>query len=77
MKRFVLFVFIIATLVLSACGGPAATTAPPAAGEAIQLTFMAWGDPQELAVWQAIADDFYKANPNITVKMDVSDWDSY
>ncbi|MCJ7529731.1 MAG: sugar ABC transporter substrate-binding protein [Anaerolineales bacterium] len=89
MKRFVLFVFIIATLVLSACGGPAATTAPPAAeptkaeqaqptaGEAIQLTFMAWGDPQELAVWQAIADDFNKTNPKITVKMDVSDWDSY
>ena len=36
-----------------------------------------WGAPEELAVWQAVVDDFHKVNPNITVKVDVSDWDSY
>lgn len=53
---------------------PTATTAPQAQ---VQLTFMAWGAPEELAVWQQMADDFHAANPNITVQMDVSDWDSY
>ena len=38
---------------------------------------MAWGAPEELAVWQQIADEFQATNPNITVKMDVSEWDSY
>jgi multiple sugar transport system substrate-binding protein len=41
------------------------------------ITFMAWGDPNELAVWQQIVDDFHAANPNITVNVEVSDWDSY
>jgi multiple sugar transport system substrate-binding protein len=57
-----------------------ATEAPKAAeapAEAVEITFMAWGAPEELAVWQQIADEFHAANPNITVKMDVSEWDSY
>lgn len=53
---------------------PKATTPPT---QAVKITFMAWGEPEELAVWQQIADEFQAANPNITVKMDVSDWDSY
>ena len=51
-------------------------TAVPAA-EQVEITFMAWGAPEELAVWQQIADDFSAANPNIKATMDVSDWDSY
>lgn len=38
---------------------------------------MMWGSPEELAVWNAIVEDFQAANPNIRVKVDVSDWDSY
>lgn len=60
-------------LSLAACA-PAATETP---AKAVEVTFMAWGEPEELAVWQQIADEFRAANPNITVKMDVSDWDSY
>lgn len=58
----------------------AAATAPSAAAPAAApqtITFMAWGDPQELDVWQKIVDDFHAANPSITVKVEVSDWDSY
>ena len=56
-------------------GEGATKAAKPA--EAVEITFMAWGAPEELAVWQKIADEFHAANPNITVKMDVSEWDSY
>lgn len=51
--------------------------APAASGDAVEITYMMWGSPEELAVWQQIVDDFEAANPNITVKVDVSDWDSY
>ena len=92
MKKF-LFVLVTASLLLAACGGggapapteapaaataaPAATVAPAAAGEPVQITYMEWGDPAELDVWKAIVSDFEAANPNIKVKVDVSDWESY
>jgi multiple sugar transport system substrate-binding protein len=91
-KRILLSVFAVLLVVsLAACGSaqtavpaatekPAATEAPKAAEapvEAVEVTFMAWGAPEELAVWQQMADEFHAANPNITVKMDVSEWDSY
>jgi multiple sugar transport system substrate-binding protein len=42
-----------------------------------EITFMAWGDPSELDVWNQIVADFEKANPGIKVNVEVSDWDSY
>jgi len=66
------FILVMVSLLLAACGSkPAATNGP------VEITFTMWGAPEELAVWQAVVDDFHKANPNITVKVDVSDWDSY
>lgn len=64
---------------------PASTTAPaadaataaPAADQPAEITYMMWGSPDELAVWQQIVDDFQLAHPAIKVKVDVSDWDSY
>ena len=41
------------------------------------ITFMAWGSPEELSVWQTIADEFNQTNPDIKVTVDVSDWDAY
>ncbi len=47
------------------------------AADPVQITYMAWGSPEELDVWQKIVDDFEAANPNIKVTIDVSDWTSY
>jgi len=73
-KRFSLIpgLLVIASMVLSACGGGGSSSEGPA-----EITFMMWGAPEELTVWQAVVDDFQRANSNITVKVDVSDWDSY
>lgn len=68
-RKFV-FGLLILVLLVSACGKKSASGS-------VEITFMAWGAPEELAVWQKLADDFHAANANITVKMDVSDWDSY
>ncbi len=51
--------------------------APTQAPEAAEISFMMWGAPEELKVWQQIVDDFHAQHPNINVKVDVSDWDSY
>ena len=71
MKKL-MFVLVVVSLLLAGCGG-----SKPADKGPVDITFTMWGAPEELAVWQAVVDDFHKANPNITVKVDVSDWDSY
>ncbi len=73
MKKF-LFVLVIASMILAGCGGaktPAANKAP------VEISMMMWGDPAELQVWNQIVADFHQVNQNITVKVEVSDWDSY
>jgi multiple sugar transport system substrate-binding protein len=70
MKKL-LFALLVACMLFTACAKA------PAAQKATEISFMMWGAPEELTVWQAVVDDFHKANPNITVKVDVSDWDSY
>jgi len=86
MKNRLLVLAMIASLVLTACGGqvvpspaeaPAATTQPAAGGAPVQITYMEWGDPAELDVWKAIVSDFEAVNPSIKVDVQVSDWDSY
>jgi multiple sugar transport system substrate-binding protein len=47
------------------------------AQDTTEITYMMWGSPEELAVWQQIVDEFQTANPNIKVNVDVSDWTSY
>ncbi len=76
MKKLVFPILLIAALVLSACGGQA-TQAPAAGGAPVELTFMMWGAPEELAVWNQIVQDFQAQKPNITVKVEVSDWEAY
>jgi multiple sugar transport system substrate-binding protein len=77
MKRLVSSVLVIAAIALSACGGKPPTQAPAAGGAPVELTFMMWGAPEELAVWNEIVKDFQSQKPNITVKVEVSDWEAY
>lgn len=70
MKHRLLVLAVILSMMLTACGGTAAS-------QKADITMMMWGDPAELDVWNKIVEDFHAANPNINVKVDVSDWDSY
>ena len=70
MKYRLLVLAVIVSLLLTACGGTAAS-------QKADITMMMWGEPAELEVWNKIVEDFHAANPNITVKVDVSDWESY
>jgi multiple sugar transport system substrate-binding protein len=77
MKKY-LFVLVIASLVLAACGGAKPAATQPVAGSApVTISMMMWCDPAELDVWNKIVADFHQVHPNITVKVEVSDWDSY
>jgi multiple sugar transport system substrate-binding protein len=42
-----------------------------------EITFQLWGSPQEGEVWTRVADAFHAEHPDITVKVEVADWDSY
>jgi multiple sugar transport system substrate-binding protein len=62
---------------------PASATASPApsdagyTGPAATISYSIWGDPSEVKNQQAIVDAFHVANPKITVKVTVSDWNTY
>ena len=56
----------------SAVPSDAGYTGPPAT-----ITYSIWGDPTEIKSQQAIVDAFHAANPAITVKVTVSDWEPY
>jgi multiple sugar transport system substrate-binding protein len=82
MRKATNIILLFVLIVLTACTSqPAATSAPaaeaPAAGQKAEITFSAWGAPEELAVWNQIVADFEAANPNIKVNVEVSDWTSY
>jgi multiple sugar transport system substrate-binding protein len=46
-------------------------------GPAATIEYAIWGDPTELKNQQAIVDAFHAVEPKITVKVTVSDWDTY
>jgi multiple sugar transport system substrate-binding protein len=75
MKKLLFSVVVVAILLTAACAG--AKPAETASTGPVTITFSAWGAPAELEVWNQIVADFEKANPNITVNVEVSDWDSY
>jgi multiple sugar transport system substrate-binding protein len=70
-----------AAAVASASQAAASPSAAPSdagyTGPAATITYSIWGDPQELKNQQAIVDAFHVANPKITVKVTVSDWEPY
>jgi multiple sugar transport system substrate-binding protein len=46
-------------------------------GPEATISYSIWGDPAEIKNQQAVVDAFHVANPKITVKVTVSDWDTY
>jgi multiple sugar transport system substrate-binding protein len=59
-------------------GASASPPAPTAySGPAATIEYAIWGDPTELKNQQAIVDAFHAVEPKITVKVTVSDWDTY
>lgn len=71
MSRKVFAAVLLAVLMLALTGVIQAQDQPT------EITYMMWGSPEELAVWQTIVDEFQAAHPDIHVNVDVSDWESY
>src|SRR6476661_2807699 len=46
-------------------------------GPEATISYSIWGDPAEIKNQQAVVDAFHVTNPKITVKVTVSDWDTY
>lgn len=71
MKRRTFSTILLTIFLLALTGVTQAQEQP------IEITYMMWGSPEELAVWQTIVDEFQTSNPNVHVTVDVSDWESY
>ncbi|HWQ47255.1 MAG TPA: sugar ABC transporter substrate-binding protein [Longilinea sp.] len=76
MKRIAFVVLVIASLLLAACGNATADSQTSEDG-VVTISFMMWGSPEELDVWNQVVADFEAQNPTINVEVDVSDWTSY
>lgn len=59
---------VVFSLLLSACGGAAATQAP-AANEPVKLVVLThWGEESLATPMKALLDEYTKANPNVTIE---------
>ncbi len=77
-KRFplILAVFVIASILLTACGGAAATEAP-ASNEPVELRVWGHQAPAFNDADQAMFDAFMAQNPNVTIKYETFPWDVF
>lgn len=66
---------LLAVTTLTACGG-GSETGEKADGGQVTLNYWLWDDKQQ-ASYQACADAFHTANPNITVKITQTAWAQY
>jgi len=78
MKKL-LFVLVMASLVLAACGGGAEATATqaPVAAEKIEIRFWGHQAPAFNEANQAKFDEFMAQNPNVTIKYETFPWDVF
>lgn len=65
-----------AAIALSACTGGGAQPASGAGDASGTISYWLW-DANQIPAYQQCADDFHKANPNITVNVTQTGWDDY
>ncbi len=75
MKKL-LFVLVMASLLLAACGG-GATETPAASNEPVEIRVWGHQAPAFNEADQKIFDAFMAANPNVTIKYETFPWDVF
>lgn len=73
--RKIFFVLVLASLLITACGGGA--TEAPAANEPIEIRVWGHQAPAFNEANQKMFDDFMAANPNVTIKYETFPWDVF
>ncbi len=76
MKKL-LFVFVVLSLLLAACGGPAAPAATEAPAAPVEIRVWGHQAPAFNEADQKIFDAFMKENPNVTIKYETFPWDVF
>ena len=81
-KRFYLLfsLLVLVSMLLVACGGAQATEAPPessAAGEKVTLRVWTHQNESFNAGYEALAEKYKQANPNVEIVFETFDYDSY
>lgn len=75
----ILSLFVVMSILLTACGGGAETAAPeePAMEEKVEIRFWGHQAPAFNEANQAKFDEFMKQNPNVTIKYETFPWDVF
>jgi multiple sugar transport system substrate-binding protein len=76
MKKL-LFVFVMASLVLAACGGGGQPAATEASAEKVEIRVWGHQAPAFNEANQKMFDDFMAANPNVTIKYETFPWEVF
>ena len=78
-KRFslMLSLIMVASIVLTACGGAAPATEVPVSGEKVEIRFWGHQAPAFNEANQAKFDEFMAQNPNVTIKYETFPWDVF
>ena len=78
MKRL-LFVFVMASLLLAACGGgaPAATEAPIGGGEPVTIRVWTHQNDSFNAGYEALTEKYKQAHTNVEIVFETFDYDTY
>lgn len=76
MKKL-MFVLVIVSVLLAACGGGAVATEAPAVAEKVELRVWGHQAPAFNEADQKMFDDFMKQNPNVTIKYETFPWDVF
>lgn len=74
-------IVLIATITLiaaifSGCGGNSNTVKEPTSNSPVTLTYGIWDNVQQ-PVYQKLADEYHKQNPNVTIKIELTPWEQY
>jgi len=76
MKKL-MFVFVMASLLLAACGGGAGTEAPVGGGEKVTIRVWTHQNDSFNAGYEALAEKYKQAHPNVEIVFETFDYDTY
>jgi multiple sugar transport system substrate-binding protein len=77
-KKFMNVVIVLMLVVLVACSGSSSSSSEGSSDDGtVELTWQFWGGDDDRDIWEKIAKKVTEKHPNIKVKLQIYDWNTY